>query len=147
MTMLLGLRFLHFLSMALWIAGALRTTALLRQLSANPTPEQATRTGSAGPIGHIGAVGILASGLAMIIVLANMGVKVPPPIHASFVVALLLWGVQFYAERGLTSAAAAIAGGDTEAAGRLRTYRIATVVFHIGWTLLLALMVFRNVIA
>lgn len=147
-SLLLGLRFLHFLSMALWIAGALRVTTLLRSLTNDPSPDQAARIGNPGPFGHIGAAGILITGLGMIIVNANMGVKVPWPIHASFVVALVLWGVQIFAERGLAAVTTAIASGHAgdDVTGRLRTYRLTTVVFHVGWTALLAVMVFRNLL-
>ncbi|MEM6925362.1 MAG: hypothetical protein AAF602_00420 [Myxococcota bacterium] len=150
MTSLLALRFVHYFSMALWIASALQVTAQLRALSNAPTPEQAKATaGSIGPFGHIAAVGSLGSGIGMIVVLGGMG-AVPWPIHASLLLGLILWGLLAFAERGLGAVHTAIregTGGSDEIGNQLRHYRIVTVGFHTTWTLVLVLMTFRYVIA
>lgn len=149
---LLALRLVHFLSMALWIAGALQVTAQLRALSSDPSPDNPAHkasSGSIGPIGHLGAVGSLGSGIGMIVLLGGMG-AVPWPIHASLTLALVMWGLLAFAERGLRSVHTAIGEGSTDRealAGSLRNYRLFTVGFHISWTLVLVLMVYRNVIA
>ncbi|MEO0601944.1 MAG: hypothetical protein AAF211_10950 [Myxococcota bacterium] len=147
---LVVLRFVHYISMALWIAAALQVTAQLRALSNAPTPEQAKATpGSIGPTGHIAAVGSLGSGIGMIVLLGGMG-AVPWPIHASLLLGLVLWGLLAFAERGLGAVHTAISGGDgssDEISGQLRRYRLVTVGFHTTWTLVLVLMTFRYVIA
>jgi len=149
---LLGLRFLHFLSMAIWIAAALQLTSRLRALSADPSRDGAAfqaSSGATGPLGHVAAVGSLATGVAMILQLGGMG-AVPWPIHLSLLLGLGMWVLLGLAERGYRSVHGAIAGGeaDREAlGGRLRTSRLLTIGFHVSWTLVLGLMVFRNVIA
>lgn len=147
--LLLTLRFVHLLSMALWFAHALQVTSRLRALSSDPSRDNATRQRSAGPLNHVAFVGLLASGLGLIFQDGGMG-AVPWPIHAALLIAPALWALLFYAERGLASVADAIAkgSGDTEGlTARLRSLRLTTVVFHVGWTLMLALMVFRYRIA
>lgn len=152
MELLLGLRFVHFLSMALWIAGALSVTAQLRALSNDPSrdnPAWQASTGRVAPIGLIGAIGSLLTGVGMIVTLGGMG-AVPWPIHASLLLALVMWALLTVAERGLRGAHTAIGAGNADAAmleGLLRRSRLVTVAFHVSWTLVLVLMVFRNVIA
>jgi len=151
MTMLLGLRFLHYLSMAIWLSAALQVTFQLRALSKDPSgdnPAVKASTGSAGPLGHIGAVGSLATGLGMIFSLGGMA-GVPWPVHVSLTLALGMWLLLGLAERGLSSVHAAITAGQSDRetlSGRLRNYRLMTIAFHVLWTLVLLLMVLRNAI-
>ncbi|MEN0066262.1 MAG: hypothetical protein AAGA48_29255 [Myxococcota bacterium] len=148
----LGLKFLHYLSMALWIAAALQLTGKLRALSNDPGPDNPafkSGPGGAGIFGHLGAAGILATGVGLIVWSGGMG-AVPWPIHLALTLALGLWGLLAFADRGLASVHGAIASGDANPdalKGRLGSLRMMTVGFHMGWTAILVLMVWRNVIA
>jgi hypothetical protein len=156
--LVLTFRTLHFLFMAVWIGAAMMMPGDVKRSFAEgvpSTPELQTlrariRLGSTVAI--VGGWGTVLSGLGLIFGVGGFA-AVPKAIHIALLLAIALialgalglgrtWA-QLQKELGDEGGGAL----NEEAQRLLDRYRAASMIFKTIWTLILILMVFRNVLA